>query len=261
MVEQIISLIVIIIIGIAIFMNKKEAITIRNLAITSIFVTLSLALTLFSINSANLRIGFSQLPLMMLGFVLGPIYAFIGGIAQDFGNLFFITSGQPYLGFTLNKVLIALIPALLSKQKVIKGKSLVVASQAILGISVTVSIIGLFQPDNGVNFNTFTSIILGLVLVLALAASFVGVILFYNKYEKNIDSYKLGAWMASVILVEIVVQYLLTPLWLLNLMQQPFMFSLIVRLIKGPIMMLLNIYLGYWIYRALSKIGLGEGND
>ncbi|MDD4363518.1 MAG: folate family ECF transporter S component [Atribacterota bacterium] len=75
-------------------MNKKNIISTKNIAIVGLLIAMSIVLTrLASIRIAiggveGIRIGFGKLPIVLGGFILGPVYgAFIGAIADIVGYI------------------------------------------------------------------------------------------------------------------------------------------------------------------------------
>ena len=120
---QIIAVVAILIIGYLVFKMDPLHVTGEKIAIIAMFIALSVALQFFSLmiplfGFPSMRIGFSQLPLMVIGVLFGPAWAFISGIVQDFLGLIVTPTGFPFFGFTLNKIIIGLIPALLFSKKI-----------------------------------------------------------------------------------------------------------------------------------------------
>lgn len=99
----------------------SQKLTSLTIVRAGLFIAMSLVLkTMFEfyINLAGipaLRIGFSSIPLMLSGIVLGPSIGFITGAAADIINFLAKPSGPYFPGFTLVSALIGLIPGLIIK--------------------------------------------------------------------------------------------------------------------------------------------------
>jgi ECF transporter S component (folate family) len=99
---QIIAILAIVIIGFFVFKMDALHVTGEKLTIIAMFIALSVALQFFSLmiplfGFPSMRIGFSQLPLMVIGVLFGPAWAFISGIVQDFLGLIVTPTGFPVL--------------------------------------------------------------------------------------------------------------------------------------------------------------------
>lgn len=97
--------------------HRPKKIDIQTLTLVAIFIVLSIvldrlafAIPIFGVT--GLKISLSQLPLMLVGAIFGPFYAFFAGSITDGISLISNPTAFPFFGFTLNKVVIAMIPAL-----------------------------------------------------------------------------------------------------------------------------------------------------
>ena len=80
-------------------------------------------------------------------------------------------------------------------------------------------------------------------------------VMYYYKRKLNNDDYHLfNKWLISVVLVEMVVTFCLTPYWLQVMYGIPFTLSLFIRVIKECIMIPVNIILGYTILRVIKRL-------
>ncbi len=79
-----------------------------------LFVALSIVLTrVFSVNlTPHLRVGIGQVPIMLSGFLFGPIAGgLVGGIA-DLVGVSLVPNGTPHLGFTFSSMLTGIFPGI-----------------------------------------------------------------------------------------------------------------------------------------------------
>lgn len=101
--------------------TKKLAFSALIIIITLILKRLTIMVPLFGAES--LKIGFEYIPVMLAGVILSPSYAYLIGLITDLLGLVISPTGFPFFGFTLNQVLIGLIPSLIAvKVKNVDGK-------------------------------------------------------------------------------------------------------------------------------------------
>jgi len=260
---QILSLVLIICIGIIIFQFFPRDFSVKKITITAMFVVLSAVLQALSLviplfGFPSLKLGFSQMPLALLGALLGPMWAYIGGLCQDLLSLFLDPTNFPFFGFTLNKIVIALIPAFwFHYGKKISQKVLLMLTEVILVITYILALVALWTTSDivsGGEVIVLSTIIKGgvsLLIIGLLAILCYGIYYFYLKYQT--ENNRASQWIISIISVEVIVQYCLTPLWLQVMNGIPFMGSLLVRLVKGSVMIFLNIFIGLILYQVLSR--------
>ena len=77
-----------------------------------------------------------------------------------------------------------------------------------------------------------------------------------KKYKKYENDFSISVWAMSVVLVEVVVQLILTPLWLAIMYEIPVWISFLLRVVKATIMVPLTIVLGYGILILMSRLRL-----
>lgn len=239
-------------------------ITTKNLAIATMLVVLSVVLQFFSImiplfGFPSFRIDFLQLPLMILGVYLGPMWGLLGGLLQDFLGLIITPTNYPFLGFTLNKVLIGVIPGLvflINKKQA--NKDIKPSLLGLLSLFVFGAIVYLFQ-SNSIVVNQQVVVIeswmkYGMTgLILLLFGGLVWVIV-KPPLAMQKQHISISHWMFAVILVEIVVHLILTPIWLVTMYQIPVLISFLLRVIKAAVMIPLMIGIGYGLLVYIEKL-------
>jgi ECF transporter S component (folate family) len=263
---QIIAVVAILIIGYLVFKMDPLHVTGEKIAIIAMFIALSVALQFFSLmiplfGFPSMRIGFSQLPLMVIGVLFGPAWAFISGIVQDFLGLIVTPTGFPFFGFTLNKIIIGLIPALLFSKKikwtprvayiVSQGLLLSFLVGALIYLWVTPSIV---TEGNIIEITTTIKLIFsaGSIVMIGLMMFFLNILT--KKYKKYENDFSISIWAMSVVLVEVVVQLILTPLWLAIMYDIPIWISFLLRVVKATIMVPFTIIIGYGILILMSRL-------
>lgn len=265
---QIIAVVAIIIIGFFVFRMDKLHVTGEKLAIIAMFIALSVALQFFSLmiplfGFPSMRIGFSQLPLMVIGVLFGPSWAFLSGIVQDFLGLIVTPTGFPFFGFTLNKIIIGLIPALLFSKKIKwTPKVAYIVSQGILLSFLLGALAYLWLTPSIVTNGDIIEITMTIKLVFSTGSVLlIGAMMFFlklltEKYKKYENDFSISIWAMSVVLVEVIVQLILTPLWLAIMYDIPIWISFLLRVVKATIMVPLTIIIGYGILILMSRLRL-----
>jgi ECF transporter S component (folate family) len=77
-----------------------------------------------------------------------------------------------------------------------------------------------------------------------------------KKYKKYENDFPISVWAMSVVLVEVVVQLILTPLWLAIMYNIPVLISFLLRVVKATIMVPFTIVIGFGILILMSRLRL-----
>ena len=261
---QIVTFLAIVALGILTFKFFPLKITTRNLTLAAMLVVLSVALQFFSVmiplfGFPSLRIDFLQLPLMVIGVLLGPTWAFVSGIVQDILGLVVTPTGFPFFGFMLNKVLVGMIPAVLflKKDKInnITIHRIVMALLALFlvgALSYLWATQQIIVEQTPIEITTTMKIMLSVVTLVLIStlAMFVQV----SKKRYAHAAIPVAFWTLSVLLVEVIVQLLLTPTWLSAMYGIPVLISFLVRVVKAAVMIPLMMFVGYGVLQLLSKL-------
>ena len=87
----------------------------RKIVYAGMFIAMSMVLKLFEVSvTQNFRVGFTTLPLMVSGMILGPFYGFLTGFLADILNFFLKGDGGAFhIGFSITNGLYGLIPGLM----------------------------------------------------------------------------------------------------------------------------------------------------
>lgn len=259
--SQIASVLAIIVIGVISVKISKPRIEIKTLVMVSLLVGISLVLALLSwmiplFGFPSLKIGFSQIPLMFIGFVFGPFWGFLGGLVADILELLTGTIAFPFFGFTLNKVLVGFIPGLIVK--LVKTDDRYTRMWPTIAI-VLISILAMFYvfstnqikvEENMVTVALELKFILSALIILLMSSLLVSLNIIL-KQQKNRYAF---LWILALILVEMVVQLMLTPLWLDVMYGIPFIVSVSVRLIKAVVMIVINTMIGLVLLKGIMPM-------
>lgn len=258
LIGQIVSGLIIIVLGFLAFDKKPIQIELRTLIKVSILTGLSVILALFSwmipmMGFPALKVGLSQLPLMLVGFLYGLPYAFIAGLSSDLIELLTGTIVSPFFGFTLNKILVAMIPAfVVSRFKNEKALHFIVAL-SVIATAAVVYVMSLSEVKIGESLQSVSLITQFLVILILLSLS-IGLSLWVLKFKKTYAELKVLAFAQSVLWVEVIVNLSLTPIWLFVMYGLPIELSVLLRLIKTVVMIPLNFWVGLFLLRVLRKL-------
>lgn len=231
---------------------------VSTLVKVSFLVLISFLLGLFSwfmpiLGFPAVKIGFEQVPLLIIGFLYGPSWAFLGGFSSDLISLMSGTITTPFFGFTLNKILVAMIPALLIRYKKKASLTEIIALVSAISLGAmayiftrdTVKISDVLIPVDSM------SKVLVSIGILVLSGLLIFSIYKITKKEVNDQTY---LWVLSALLVEVCVNMTLTPIWLYAMYGLPISISIMVRLIKTVIMVPLVTFIGLVSLKVLSKV-------
>jgi ECF transporter S component (folate family) len=216
---------------------------------------LSIMIPLFGFPS--LKFGFSQLPIMISGALFGPWWGMVAGVLEDLLELASGTVVSPYIGFTLNKALIGIIPGLvfLFAKKYPKSLKPFIVGMVILlyGTSILLILSTKSVTASSVTYVLDVPVKIGLISISLIILPITYFI--YRKLKnKDLQQTLFQQWLLSVILIELVINVILTPLWITQLYGIPFEIQVIVRSIKASFFVVLNTFLAYFIYRSLQRL-------
>ena len=257
---QILTGLIIILIAFMSFKWDKPDIKIKTIVTVSLFVTLSLVLSLFSwviplFGFPSLKVGLSQLPIMLVGFIFGPSWGLIAGLVEDMLELLTGTIAFPFFGFTLNKILVGVIPGLTyrfvrSNNSFTKQLPNILIS--IISISALIYVFStqrISLPDGDIFITLQMKLVISAFILLLVSTLIIGLKIVTKKNDK---AYVLN-WVIGVILVEMLVQLTLTPLWLDIMYEIPFIISVSVRIIKSVLMIIVNTVIGHVLLRLIGR--------
>lgn len=238
--------------------TKKLAFSALIIIITLILKRLTIMVPLFGTES--LKIGFEYIPVMLAGIILSPSYAYLIGLLTDLIGLVISPTGFPFFGFTLNQVLIGLIPSLIAlKVKNIDGKKfskIVCLIIALFGVAGSLFVALQKTIVVGKAAYTITALQKGVMIGLCLIAS-IGFILFMNRHTKDMKDKEVslfGIWLLSIILVELAITFCLTPFWLQVMYGIPFIVSVSIRIIKACFIIPLEVIIGFPLLKQMDKL-------
>lgn len=258
------SILFIVLIAIFIVVGKVYGVKLstKELAVGAILVVLSVVLSFFSImlpilGVPGLKIGFAQLPLLLSGFVVSPFVALLVGLVSDLIGLLVVPTSFPFLGFTLNSLLICLLPALVvyhhrffTKERV--KTLLMTLTMMVLGGSA-LYLFFTSEVKIGSEIMVLSNPVkVGVLLFLVGVSALVAAAIFFLQKRFTDDSFITFVFM--VVVMEVFINMICTPLWLAIMYGTPYLVSLFLRIVKGGVMIPFTIFFGYSLYLILLRI-------
>lgn len=242
---------------------KTKTITyIALLMVVSILLGSFLKIELPLLGPNSFEIKFDTLPIFFIGMLFGPTWGFVSGFMIDMIQLILTPTPYPFLGFTLNLMLTGAIAGIMFHgQKKFKPSSYQWMTQLLVFSLLVVSLaLVWFLPSFRINREQVVlslTVKIGVSLALAIVS---GLLMFMNlKIQKSEFSLK---YMRLLIICEVLIQMLLTSLWLAILFKIPFVLSLAPRIIEGLFMVLALHIAGMALAKALfSKELMKETSD
>ena len=248
--SQLVCLLTIVILGLYIYKKYPMKFQLREMSIASLLIVIALILSYMSImipmfGFPSLKFSFSQIPLMCIGVILGPGYAFLSGILYDLLGLLINPTSFPFLGFTLNSILVAVIPALWYQQKHSRNTTSWLALS--IGVITTiVFIIYVWTYTDSVEFvekymvisSQMKWMITGVFVIFMMCVMSIMYLWIRKQNEQLLD------WLFCLIMIEVFVHLLLSSLWLEIMYSIPFMVNLFMRVIKTVVVIPLFSVIG-----------------
>lgn len=235
------------------------------LTATALLVAISIIISNFVIyiplfGFPSVRFSVTSIPIFIVGSLFGGAYGAIAGFISDMISFMITSQGAPYHpGFTLNAILIGFIPGIIfhyvktrNSRKSLNKINLSLGVIALIGSIVYINFIGIHEIENiGLIMGVPINIILSLLMVVILIA-LIGIVYYVQKKFTEIDNlYSIDQILFIHIISFIVVQLILTPIWLNGLYNIPIMASVFVRVFKSLIDIPLQVMLSYMILRAI----------
>lgn len=262
---QILILIIILLIGGYVFYKYPLKADVKDMCMSALFIVLAILLKRLAImvplfGFPSLEVGFQGLSLIVAGMLLKPGYAFLIGLSVDIIGLLLFPSGVPFLGFTLNAILRPLIPSLWMANAKNTDKQITTKKLYLLLAIMALTAVGYVFSLNTITISSQSYDITILIKIGIFALCFMvvlGLIIMCELFKKKLtvhSSNDLIRWMAVVILLEVTINFLLTPLWLQTMYGIPWIASLLVRILKAIVMVPLYILIGYTCYEMLKKV-------
>lgn len=243
--------------------STKTRFELKTMVIVSLLSLLSMVLAAYLsvfiplFGFPSLKFGFSQLPIMIAGALFGPWWGMVAGVLEDLLELASGTVASPYIGFTLNKALLGIIPGvvfLMANKHPKRLKPLIISAVVLLyGASIRFILSTESVSAQQVTYE-LTWPIKTVLIALTLAILPITFVVYRSMKQKVNQQTLLLSWLLSVILIEILINVILTPIWINQLYGIPVEIQIIIRSIKASFFVVLNTFLAYFITQSLRRL-------
>lgn len=246
-------------------MQKSHKTNLFPMAATALLVAISIVLKglmvyipLFGFPSV--RFSMAGIPIFLAGGLFGGVYGAIAGFVSDMIGFLFTSNGAPYHpGFTINSILVGLIPGIiftmLKKKEIVASFNKInlgLGVVATIGAIVYINFIGIHEVEGlGEVMGIPTNIVLSLLMVVIFIALIVITTYVQKRFSENDGLYAIDKIMFISIISFIVIQLLCTPVWLKQMYNIPVMASVMVRVFKSLIDIPLEVMSVYIILKAI----------
>lgn len=228
-------------------------------AISVILAPLNLYIPLFGVSS--LRFSFTDIPVFVSGALFGPVVGIICGFLADILGFFLAPAGPYFFGFTLNKMVIGMIPGIIfsvashKKQirtSVIRGINLCLLVLTVLGSFFYVGVfaradIAKLPISQKIEEMLHVPMHVLLCIVIVVVATIIGCLAGY--LGRKVEGIELVIFAVSINYM--IVSLMLSPIWLEMLYNVPRFASFIARIFKSIIDVPLQVACCYTILLAV----------
>lgn len=263
---QIILGVVIVLIGIFVFYRYPIKNDIRQVTLGALFIILAIILKRLAIlvpflGLPSLKITLEVLPLILAGLTMQPGYCYIVAIAVDaLGLALAFSGGFPFLGFTLNAILQTLIPCMLkiylhgTRERILKhAVKIIIAVIAFCACIYIWSLNTVLISSQQYEVSLSIKMSIFAIIIVMMTVLFV----FMNFFEKRLkvnEAHNFYLCVLSVVSIELIVTFFLTPYWLEIMYGIPFFASQFVRVLKACVMIPFSIFIVYTMYNITQRV-------
>ena len=258
--------------GIAVFLQSKNASGKKqgqsfSLVLTALLIAISIVLAQFRIyiplfGFPSVRFSLSEIPIFLVGCMLGGVYGAMAGFTSDIIGFILAPSGAYHFGFTLNLMLIGFIPGvvfgLIREGKIsfsFEHLNKILGGIALIGALIYINGIGLDDLKEAGEIEKIAGIPVNILLSIMMIILVIGLVFVILKLKKLYSGdkglFSINQLIFIISINYIVVNLVLTPIWLLQLYNIPIKASIAVRLFKSLIDVPLQVIVIYTVIHAI----------
>lgn len=235
-----------------------------NLVLTALLVAISIILSYLRVyipvfGFPAVRFSLSEVPIFLTGALLGGVYGAMAGFASDMISFMLTSPGAYHPGFTLNLILIGFIPGVIFQ--LIRSKKVRIPFAILNRVLVGIALIGALIYINGMGLKELkevgkigpfpVNVVLSMMMILLV----IGLVAIVSKVKKTYSGdegiYSIEQLIFAMCMNYIIVNLLLTPIWILQLYNVPIVASIAVRIFKSLIDVPLQIIAIYTVLHAI----------
>ena len=256
-----------VVLGIFIFRYTKFELKTQTLTLVSMLIIIAIALgtryltiSLPIFGPESFEIKFDTIPIIFTGILFGPGWGFIAGLTTDLLQLMFSGVAFPFFGFTLNLVLTGVIAGFVfSNKNKLSAKFMTFLTQTFIAIVSVIAIMYL-SLNNTIRLSgevfTLTLPIKIISSLVIFALAFIIIIYLYriqNHIEDEKEKYFMSRFTTIVVLCEVIIQMILTSLWLSIMFELPWIVYMAPRVVEAILMIFVYVVIGQLLYRLVFK--------
>lgn len=253
-------------------MQKNRNSKLYPMTVTGLLTAISLILAQFSVmipffGYPSVRFSVSGIPLFIAGSFFGPLWGACAGFVSDIIGFMLTSKGAPYHpGFTLNSIMVGLIPGLIfmwiRRKKITYSFhkiNAVIALVALVAAIIYINFIGIHELEAiGTVMGLPVNIVLTVLILVVAVVVVVGVYMLQKHFEGDKTLFSIDKILFTSILSYIVIHMGLTPIWLNQLYGIPVSASIFVRCFKMMVDVPLQATVLYIVVSALPMMIKGE---
>ncbi len=234
----------------------------RVITLSALFSAISIVLTrYFAIivplgGFPSLSIELGGIPIVMGGIILGPFAGgIIGAISDLIGFLVNDRGGAYHFGFTLNAILTGAIPGalfLIFKKYHASERFFKIINYVLVSLLVVLGNIYIFAVQSDVILAKNRWIACGALIIVYIALMLIITFVSKNKTQKS--SITFNQVILAVMLVEVFVYILLTPIWIYGLFGIPSTISIASRVFRAVFMIPIKSVIIYYALVSLKSL-------
>lgn len=229
-------------------MTPKIMTQVAMLMVISILLGSWLKIDLPLLGPESFQINFDTLPIMFIGMLFGPAWGFLAGFMIDMIQLLLAPTAFPFLGFTFNLMLVGTISGFVIKRQVGENYHLMTQMFVVILAIISIALVW-FVPEFRINREMLSLSLSTKVGVSAALIGVTGILLFLSvRVAKDAFSFK---FLRIVIICELLVEMVLTSLWLFIILEIPVLLSLVPRVVEGIFMIFVLHSVGYGLAKTL----------
>ncbi|OON97937.1 MAG: hypothetical protein ATN36_02120 [Epulopiscium sp. Nele67-Bin005] len=247
---------------------QKKRISVYALSITALLTAVSIILSNLSImiplfGFPALKFSISRVPLFFIGALFGPVLGGSAGFIIDMVSFMTTSTGVFHFGFTLNTILLGVIPGIIFSKKQVPTSfnkyNLILAIVALAGALIYINYIGIHTLETIDNFmGVPVNVALSVLMVLLVIALIIVIKILQTKFTQINIAFSIDKILFVCSIQYLIVNLILTPYWLNQVYNIPFVASSSVRVFKSIIDIPLQVSLIYILGMVIVPVFKGK---
>jgi len=229
----------------------------------SIILTRAFSVILPLAGLPTLRIGFGEVPLVIIGMLFGPLAGGLSGAVADLLGVMINPQGAFFPGFTISSILWGIIPGIIYKIlkkrrttinfNIINSLAIILLAAGVLNILMSNQIVSVQNNQLYLYDKPISIILVVLSIIVILAFIFVPIIVSRREKQKN-ELYSLDKILFTITLPYLIISLGLNTLWLSIMFEKGFLILLPGRILAGLVIIPLHSIIVYTLSKYFKHI-------